>query len=166
MNLKYRKAEQNDLNEILSLILSATDTMIGQNILQWDEIYPNKEIVLSDIENRQLTVGTENGKIVVIYTLNQECDEGYTNGEWKYSDNSFCVVHRLCVLPEYQNKGIAKNTMKRIQNEAREVGVTSIRLDVFSENPYAIKLYKSFGFNEVGFAYWRKGKFILMEKTF
>ena len=164
MNLQYRTAENHDLNEICALISSATDAMIRENILQWDEIYPNRDIVAYDIENKQLTVGTENGKIAVIYTLNQECDEGYTNGKWKYSDNSFCVVHRLCVSPEYQNKGVAKTTMQRIHNEAKKLGVTSIRLDVFSENPYALKLYKGFGFKEAGYAYWKKGKFLIMEK--
>jgi len=164
MDLKYRTAVPADSDEIIALINSATDNMIKNNIFQWDEIYPDKHIVEEDIRKKQLTVGTDNGKIVVIYTLNIECDEGYTNGEWKYTDSSYCVVHRLCVNPEYQNKGIGRQTMLRIENEARKMGVTSIRLDTFSENPYALKLYKNLGFRTAGYAYWRKGKFMLMEK--
>ncbi len=164
MNLEYRTAVDSDLDEVHALISAATAAMIKDNILQWDEIYPNREIIAEDIENGQLTVGTDNGRIAVIYTLNQECDEGYTNGEWEYTDNSFCVVHRLCVSPEYQNKGIGRSAMLRIEDEARKIGVTSVRLDAFSENPAALRLYENLGFRTAGYAYWRKGKFLLMEK--
>lgn len=40
----------------------------------------------------------------------------------------------------------------------------SIRLDVFTKNPYAQKLYRKNGYQVRGFADWRKGRFDLMEK--
>ena len=44
------------------------------------------------------------------------------------------------------------------------MGYQSIRLDVFSENPFAQKLYRKNGYVTRGSAEWRKGRFDLMEK--
>lgn len=101
---------------------------------------------------------------MVVYVLNKECDERYENGEWQYIGADYNVVHRLCVSPDYQNKGIANTTLLHIERELGVLGMKAIRLDVFCENPYALKLYSNNGYHKVGNAYWRKGKFLLMEK--
>lgn len=54
--------------------------------------------------------------------------------------------------------------MLYIENELRKQGVKAIRLDAFEKNPYALKLYEKLGFEKVGHAQWRKGRFLLMEK--
>lgn len=54
--------------------------------------------------------------------------------------------------------------MKHIEAELRQCNIEAIRLDVFSENPYALKLYQNMGFIKTGHADWRKGRFYLMEK--
>ena len=68
--------------------------------------------------------------------------------------------------PAFQNEGIAKSTLLHIEKQLKKIGIHVIRLDVFSNNPFAIKLYNSLGYSEVGHADWRKGKFFLMEKCF
>lgn len=73
-------------------------------------------------------------------------------------------MHRLCVNPVFQNQGIARRTMEHIEQEAAAKGIQAIRLDVFSQNPHALKLYRNRGFEEVGTTQWRKGLFYLMEK--
>ena len=162
--MDFKLAKPENIDEIHKLISSATNTMIKQNIYQWDEVYPNRKIIEEDVNNQQLYYSTIDDEIAVIFTLNKECDEGYNNGEWQYSDNNFCVIHRLCVKPEFQNIGLAKKAMSFIENKAKEMDVTSIRLDAFSENPAALGLYDGLGYKVAGYAYWRKGKFLLMEK--
>lgn len=162
--IKYRIARFEDLIEICSLVQNAICTMIGQNILQWDEIYPNEEVLREDIRKKQLYVGIVDKQIAVIYVLNQEFEDEYKNGKWKYEDKSSCVVHRLCVNSVFQNKGVGKTTMQHIEKEVLSMGIQAIRLDAFTENPFALKLYDSLGYSIVGHANWRKGKFYLMEK--
>ena len=55
-------------------------------------------------------------------------------------------------------------TMQYIEAELRQSKVEAIRLDAFTENPHAMKLYQNLKFNIVGHADWRKGRFYLMEK--
>ena len=166
MIVKYRKAEPNDIEEICSIVHAAVDIMERDNIFQWDDLQPAKGDFQEDIKKSQLFVGLVNGQIAVIYTLNQECDKEYENGKWKYKDEPFYIVHRLCVNPTFQNKGIAKSTLLHIEKQLNEIGIHVIRLDVFSNNPLALRLYNSLGYSKVGHADWRKGKFFLMEKYF
>lgn len=55
-------------------------------------------------------------------------------------------------------------TMQYIEDEIHQSNVEAIRLDAFTENPHALKLYHDLEFNIVGHADWRKGRFYLMEK--
>ena len=164
--LKYRKAIPSDMEEICNLVHNAVEVMEQHHIFQWDELYPTKEDFQEDIDKGQLYVGLADGQIAVVYTLNQECDKEYENGKWKYKEESFYVVHRLCVNPIFQNKGIARTTLLYIEKQLIEKGIHVIRLDAFSDNPFAIRLYDSLGYSKVGYADWRKGRFLLMEKCF
>jgi len=52
----------------------------------------------------------------------------------------------------------------KIESQIKNRGYDSIRLDVFTKNPYAQRLYRNNGYEVRGFAEWRKGRFDLMEK--
>lgn len=166
MVLEYRKATPNDIEEICNIVHDAVVVMEHYNIFQWDDLYPTKKDFEEDIAKDQLYVGLVNGQITVVYTLNQECDKEYENGKWKYREEPFYTVHRLCVYPTFQNRGIAKSTLLHIEMQLKTMGIHVIRLDVFHNNPFAISLYNSLGYSAVGCANWRKGKFFLMEKYF
>ncbi|MDD7077256.1 MAG: GNAT family N-acetyltransferase [Lachnospiraceae bacterium] len=160
----YRLAEERDIDEIYSLIKDAICNMENHHIFQWDTWYPTKADFLSDIRKRQLIVGILNCNIAVVYVINQECDKAYQNGEWKYPDCEYRIIHRLCVNPVYQNQGIGTQTLSHIERELRKSGIEAVRLDVFSNNPFALSLYSNNGYKKVGYADWRKGRFYLMEK--
>lgn len=160
----YRLAKESDIDKICSLIENAVIEMESHQIFQWDSLYPTKADFLDDIQKQQLFIGLSDNDILVIYALNKDCDKEYKNGAWKYPDSKYRIIHRLCVNPKYQNRGIAKNTLLHIEKELREIGIETIRLDVFSKNPFALSLYQNSGYEKVGSADWRKGRFYLMEK--
>ena len=160
----YKLAEEREIESIFRIVSSAIIEMEKNGIFQWDSRYPAKEDFRDDIHKKTLFVGILDQHISVVFTINKECDEQYQNGAWKYLNTEYRIIHRLCVDPKYQNMGIAKETLDQIENELRQVGVESIRLDVFYNNPFALSLYRNRGYKEVGTAEWRKGKFYLMEK--
>lgn len=166
MTLQYRKATLDDLEEVYALVSHAIDNLIRHDILQWDKLYPTKEDFQDDISRGQLYVGSADGQMAVVYTLNQECEMEYQNGSWKYPDKLYYVVHRLCVHPDFQNQGIAKRTLLYIEAELLKKDIHAIRLDTFCKNPFSLKLYDSLHYSRVGCADWRKGRFYLMEKYF
>ncbi|MBQ4378792.1 MAG: GNAT family N-acetyltransferase [Treponema sp.] len=165
--MNYRPATESDLDEICLLIKSAVAEMERNDIPQWDEIYPAREDFENDIKSASLFVGglceNEKKKIAVIYALNKECDEEYKKADWQFSGD-YRVIHRLCVHPDFQNHGIARKTLEHIEKQAATLGAKSLRLDVFSQNPFSLKLYERAGYHKTGEANWRKGLFYLMEK--
>lgn len=164
LSLSFRKGTRADLDSIFRLFTDAIAEMNRLNIPQWDELYPDREILSEDIEKTELYLGVAEGEIACVYVLNSECDEEYENGVWRYPDASFRVIHRLCVNPKFQNKGLGNFTMRHIEAQVLEEGFESVRLDAFTLNPYALKMYDRLGYVIVGTADWRKGRFFLMEK--
>ena len=162
--LNYSKATLNQADKVFSVYSAAVKHMEQQGIHQWDEIYPDLQIITEDISKNQMYIGTIGEKIAVCFVLSEEYDEEYKNGKWQHPDSRFCVIHRLCVNPEFQNQGIATKTMEYIEKVCKEAGYDSIRLDCFTENPYSRRLYDKAGYSVVGYADWRKGRFELREK--
>ena len=152
------------MDKIFELYSEAIENMEKQNIHQWDEIYPDKEILRQDILKNQMYIGEKDNNIAVCFVLNEECYEEYKNGNWICPKARFCIIHRLCVNPLFQNKGIARESMEYIENLCKSSEYDSIRLDCFTENPYSKKLYDKAGYTITGYADWRKGRFELREK--
>ena len=160
-----RKAQSGDLDEVMTLFRAATLAMDAQGIPQWDEIYPRAEIVQEDIDRAQMHVGLEDGKIAVVFVLEPCHEEDYEPANWQYVVPEFVVLHRLCVHPDFQGRGIAKQAMDYLEQAVRESGIYAIRLDAFPQNAAAIRLYESRGYVKAGEVTYRKGLFNLYEKT-
>lgn len=160
----FTLAQEDELDEIHSMFRAAIAEMERHGIHQWDDIYPDRNILRKDIIVRQLFVGKIHGEIVCAYVLNTDCDAEYQLGNWKYPREYSRIVHRLCVKYDYQNCGIGRKTMLHIEKQAKKLGAQSIRLDAFTLNPYSLRLYEHLGYNRVGLATWRNGDFYLMEK--
>ncbi len=164
INLLFRKAVPEDLNEVTAMYLAAICEMRRNGIEQWDEIYPNRSTLENDITADQLMLGLTDNVIASAYVLNHEFDTEYTFGAFEGHGLTFTVIHRLCVSPAFQNKGVGSATLRFIEEQVLEQGIDSIRLDAFSKNPYALKMYDRQGYRKAGTANLRKGEFLLMEK--
>ena len=171
--MNYRLGRLEDVEEISRMVDSAKELMSSQGIEQWDEIYPAKEDFEDDIKKQTLYVAIDDGtsensdkltdsNLAAIYVISTESDDAYNNASWE--DDNACIIHRLCVAPGQQNKGIGKKLLDKIEGQLVDMGFDSVRLDVFSENPFALRLYEKNGYERRGHADWRKGRFYLMEK--
>ncbi|MCD7917897.1 MAG: GNAT family N-acetyltransferase [Clostridiales bacterium] len=164
MQIIYEKATTEDLGEVYAVSRSATAALRAVGVEQWNERYPAWEDFQADIARNQLYVGRAGGRIAVHYALDQSCDEDYQNGYWQVTD-SFAVLHRLCVHPDFQHQGIGKETLRHIEEALKPTPVRAIRLDVFSGNRSAVRLYWRAGYTQVGEVNWQMGQFYLMEKV-
>lgn len=162
--LIIRKAQREELKNIVDIFKNAIFVMNENNIPQWDELYPNEEILKEDIEKEQMYLAVTEKDIAAVFVINREYDDGYIDGSWKYSDKTFVVLHRFCVNPQFQNKGYGGRTLRRMESMLKDMGVESIRLDAFPLNPYAIRMYEKQEYVKVGETNFRKGLFYLYEK--
>ncbi len=130
-----------------------------------DDYYPDVNTLTKDIINGDMTIVSFEDEIVAIYVTNTEYDKEYDDAKWQLPNVKFLIVHRLCVNPKFQNRGLARIIVKHIEEEARQDGFESIRLDTFMGNPYSLRLYKSLDYIETGRFFWRKGCLVIMEKV-
>jgi putative acetyltransferase len=96
--------------------------------------------------------------------INEKFPEEYNAVDWKITGGKNLALHRLCVKPGMQGKGFAKKLVIFAENFASMNHYKSIRLDAFSKNPAALKLYESMGYNKAGSCNFRKGLFFCFEK--
>lgn len=130
-----RLGKLSDIDQILSLTKACSLDLIQKGINQWDEDYPSRSIILSDIEQETLFVLLRQEEIVGIVVLNEKQDDEYQQIKWKSGEQAkYLVVHRLAVHPNHQGKGFARKLMDFSENFASENNYDSIRLDTFSLN--------------------------------
>ena len=162
--MTFRKAVAADLNAVVKIYKDAIEVMDSLGIHQWDAVYPSAETLRQDIENGSMYLGLMDQCIVSIFVLDPQCDELYGDGDWRHPSLPFSVVHRLCVNPACQGTGVATQTMRHIEGVLRDEGIAVIRLDAYSKNPAALRLYEKLGYVKVGEVPFRKGIFFLFEK--
>lgn len=159
-----RQLNINDLSGSFNVVQNAIKGMQGQGLDQWDEIYPDQTVIENDIAKDHAYGFFEDQHQCAYIVLNEESPAEYETVHWKKVTGKFLIVHRLCVAPQSQGKGIARKLMHYSENYAKEQGYTSIRLDTFSKNPAAIRLYEDLGYSKMGTVNFRKGTFYVYEK--
>lgn len=145
-----RKAEISDLENIMLMYKSCVTGMIANGIDQWDESYPNTEIIMGDLIAQTYFVAIENEIIIAGINIDQNQDDTYLAIDWKDKKNQFLVVHRLAVKVEFWSDGIGKSLMLFTENLVIEKRLNSIRLDTYSGNPKAMEFYRRLGYRELG----------------
>lgn len=164
MELTFRKAKKEELYEIMELYHAGVNNMLESGIKQWDEQYPNIEVISADIERGELNLCICDGKIAAAYAVNCVVEPDYDNADWQYPEARWCAMHRLCVSPDFHRRGIGTAVMKNIEADAKMQGFDAVHLDTFSGNHRALELYRKLGYKEVGEAHWTRGRFVIFEK--
>jgi ribosomal protein S18 acetylase RimI-like enzyme len=161
---KLEAAKPRDLEEVWGLFSAAIASMQSKGIDQWDESYPDKERLKQDIAKGEMHLLRENGRIAATVVMNREENEEYQDGDWLWGGLRFAVLHRLCVHPDFQGKGIGEKTVRLAEAYLLRAGFEAIRLDTFPKNPQAMRLYERLGYRRAGTVHFDKGEFILFEK--
>lgn len=123
------KGQRQDLSDIISIISECTELMKSQGILQWDEYYPTIDIVENDIEDGSCYVMKHNNRCVACVAINEEEEEGLNRIVSSTKEGKRLAIHRLCVHPNFQGKGIAKTILKFIEEFCNTNAYDFIRLD-------------------------------------
>ena len=163
--MKIIKANSNIVEEILNLIQACKKSLIEDSIYQWDDLYPNSNIVQRDQANGTLYIAIIADTLIGTISLSSEQEPEYAQVKWQFSEPSL-VIHRVCVSPSHQSHGIGTSLINFAENHAQNKGFCSIRLDVYSGNYSAVSLYEHLGYSRVGQVFFprRSLPFHCMEK--
>jgi len=81
---------------------------------------------------------------------------GYENGEpicaggIKRLDEGSCEIKRMYVVPEARGRGVAKQLLVALEDEARALGYSVAKLDTGAQQPHAERMYRAAGYEETG----------------
>ncbi|HET7838378.1 MAG TPA: GNAT family N-acetyltransferase [Rectinemataceae bacterium] len=123
----------------------------------WDESYPNREILMEDLEQGRIYVHEEGARIVAAISLLKDWRIDIAPHAWEEEDA--CSLARLCVHPELQGRGLGESMMRMISERAKAMGFKATHHLASKSNPAANRLYERMG-------YLRKGELALYDTDF
>ncbi|MDR2713197.1 MAG: GNAT family N-acetyltransferase [Clostridiales bacterium] len=152
-----------DLELIVALYEEAAGVMRREGIDQWDEIYPDRITLEQDLLRGEMFLLIKEQPLAAM-TLSAYQDEEYSQVNWAFCQGRALVLHRLCISPAFWGRGLAGQMMDFAEQWGRDQGFSTLRLDTFTTNPRALRLYQSRGYHLAGQVLFRKGLFNCYEK--
>lgn len=149
--LTLRYAKQKDIPEIMDIIGMAQDYFRQKGIDQWQNGYPNIDVILNDIRNENSYVLIQDDFIVATAMISFSDDPNYRyiDGEW-ITRNPYAVVHRIAVRPEMKGRSIAGWIINKVEEMCGIKGFNSIRIDTHKDNRSMQKVAIKNGFQYCG----------------
>ncbi len=163
MDIEIRQANLVDITGLMDLVKACIANMQSQGIDQWDDVYPDRGIIQRDVDGGAVFIACVAGVIAGMATLNEHQDPEYTDVPWRFLGRP-AVIHRLMVAPAAEGKGIARALMRFLEARGEGLGYNCVRLDVFVQNPRAVRFYELSSYHRAGQVRFRKGNFFCYEK--
>ena len=157
--MKFRKAVESDIEDIMNIINKAQCYLKELEIDQWQNNYPNYDVIKEDINNNNSYVLLKDniiiGTVAVIFNGEKTYDTIY-NGQW-LSDGEYATIHRLAVDSNYRGLGISSIILENIKKMCIENNINSIKVDTHSGNLPMQKFLQKHGFIRCGIIYLEDG---------
>lgn len=156
MEYTFRKADSTEIAPIWAILKAAINRRRADGSDQWQDGYPNPDVIRSDIEKGAGFVVLEGTTIAGYCAVMINDEPAYANIEGKWlSENDFVVVHRLAVSAQYLGKGLAKKIFGFIEDFARANTIYSIKADTNFDNLAMISIFDKLGYVYCGEVYFR-----------
>lgn len=140
-------ATYDQLEEICIIIKQSKVRMKRDNLIQWQNGYPNRETIINDIEKKQLYVYVINNKVAGICVLNQDIYQQYPSGIPSSSD---CyTIHRVAVGDDFLGLGIGEKLLTHGTIYCKQLGAKFVIIDTNSQNIKMNNLIVKCGFKYI-----------------
>lgn len=156
MEYTFRRANLADQSQIWDILQGAIIRRREDGSNQWQDGYPNPEVVRKDIEAGVGYVLTD-GEVIAGYSavlINDEPAYAEIRGKW-ITNEDFVVVHRVAVSEKHLKKGLAKKIFGFIEKFALSKNIFSIKADTNFDNLAMINIFEKMGYVYCGEVYFR-----------
>jgi GNAT superfamily N-acetyltransferase len=156
MNYTFRKAELSETAPIWELLQQAILRRKNDGSNQWQDGYPNLNVVKNDIEKGYGFVLVEGEKIIgyVAVIINNEPAYEAIEGKWLTNDD-FVVIHRVAIAENHLGKGLAKKIMNYVEDFALQNNIYSIKADTNFDNFAMMKIFENSHYTLCGEVFFR-----------
>lgn len=156
MEYNFRKAQPEDASQIWDILQQAIDRRKEDGSKQWQDGYPNPDVIQNDIEKGVGFVLTDGDKIIGYSAVLINDEPAYTGIEGKWITNDdFVVVHRVAVSSDYIGQGLSAQILKHIESYALDNNIHSIKADTNFDNPAMMKIFEKLGYVYCGEVFFR-----------
>lgn len=166
--MEFRRTNEKDINGVMGIINQSQQYFKEQGIDQWQNGYPNEEVIKNDILNEHSYVLLKDNKIVATAAISFDGEDTYNeikDGHW-LSNEDYVVIHRIAVDTNHKGLGLAGKIINETEKKCSERGIKSIKVDTHEDNKSMQKLLVKNGFEYCGVIYLEDGaKRIAFEKT-
>lgn len=163
--LLFRQATTADIEAIWQIIQGAIRRLGMAGVDQWQHGYPDRMRIEQDVAEGIGYVIEQAGAVAaygaVIFTGEPSYAE--IEGCWLTQEESYVVVHRMCVAEQWLGQGLGRRFMEEVEKAAHN-RVTSIRIDTHADNPVMHHLVQRLGFQRCGIIYFESRYLVAYEK--
>ncbi|MBK0368536.1 GNAT family N-acetyltransferase [Flavobacterium agrisoli] len=166
MNYNFRKANLSEAAAIWTILQQAIIRRKNDGSQQWQDGYPNLEVVKKDIQKEAGYVLTENEVIIGYASIVFNDEPAYADlvGKW-LTNNEFVVLHRLAIAEGHLGKGLAKKILLFTEEIALQKNIFSIKVDTNFDNFAMLAIFEKLGYVYCGEVEFRGGKRKAFEKV-
>ena len=156
MNYHFRQAELSEIAPIWEILQQAIQRRKEDCSNQWQDGYPNLDVIHKDIQKGEGFVLVDGEKIIgySAVLINDEPAYAGIEGKWLTNDD-FVVIHRVALSENYLGKGLAKKIIGYVEDFAIQNNIYSIKADTNFDNIPMMKIFENLGYTYCGEVYFR-----------
>lgn len=146
-----REAQPEEADQIWTIIQQAILRRKNDGSLQWQNGYPNPEVIKGDIAKKNGFVLTVDGEIAVYGALIFNDEPAYSDidGRW-LTDGEFLVVHRVAVDERFHGRGLVKEFFLKAEALAIAHNTYSIKVDTNFDNAAMLHILQKLNYTYCG----------------
>ena len=135
-HIQARKAQTGDFGAIMLLMSHAQAAIRTLGIDQWQDGYPEPELIAEGIERQIGWVFADGERIagyaVLLFGREPIYDE--LDGAWLPSGDRYVTIHRMAIDDGYRGTGLSRKMIAFAEEQARSQGLLSVRADTHRGN--------------------------------
>ena len=148
--MEIRLAFPNEVNAVMKVIEDAKKTLAKAGSDQWQNDYPNADIIIDDIISGQAYVALEEGELLAYAAVTKSPEKAYEaiyDGNWEGKEVEYLVFHRIAVASDVQGQGVAQTFLEGL---IEGFDYLDFRSDTHDQNKVMQHIFEKLGFKQVG----------------
>ena len=148
--MEIRLAFPNEVNAVMKVIEDAKKTLAQSGSDQWQNGYPNVDIIIDDIISGQAYVALEEGEVIAYAAVTRSPESAYDaiyEGKWQGGEPEYLVFHRIAVASDVQGQGVAQTFLEGL---IEGFDYLDFRSDTHAQNKVMQHIFEKLGFKQVG----------------
>lgn len=157
--MHIRISTQADLLRLMEIFTEARQTIAALGIDQWQDGYPNEQVIMEDIHRKRSYCLEEAGRIWGTFVLvpQEPCYDRITEGNWLTQNPNYIAIHRVAVSVAKRGQGLPNLIMSYAADHAASLGRRSLRIDTHQGNLVMRRMLEKQGFIHCGTIYLTSG---------